>query len=109
MSDTNHALDHLLARYRAVTPDPDPGAGFMPALWERIEARRSFAWKLRIYARGLVSVAAAVCLAVTLFQFSPLGAAADPFYNQTYLETLRNDSSPETLAYAAVVPAEPGR
>ncbi|MBK5291826.1 MAG: hypothetical protein JJE04_09150 [Acidobacteriia bacterium] len=107
MSDSNHGLDHLLARYREITPDLDPGAGFMPMLWERIEARRSFAWKLRLYARSLVSVVAAVCLAVTVFQFSPLGAVSNPIYQQTYLETLTNDNAPETLAYAGVVLAEP--
>ncbi len=34
-------LDALWVEYRNACPDPEAGAGFMPGLWQRIEARRS--------------------------------------------------------------------
>ena len=41
MHDQGDKLDALFTEYRAACPDPEPGADFMPALWRRIEARRT--------------------------------------------------------------------
>jgi hypothetical protein len=106
MSELDKALDTLFAAYRGVCPDPDASSAFMPRLWEKIDARRSFAFKLSLYARGLASIAAAVCLAVAVFQFTSIANGIDAVYTQTYVDALRNDNSPETLAYAGVILAE---
>jgi len=106
MIEENDALNRLFALYRRLSPDPDPSAGFMPKLWERIEARRNFTWRLKLYARGLVSVAAAVCLAVMVFQFTMPGNGSDAVYSQTYLDALRSANSPEAIAFSDLVPAE---
>lgn len=39
--DKDSKLDALLAEYRDAIPDQDVSAGFMPGLWQKIEARRS--------------------------------------------------------------------
>jgi hypothetical protein len=99
------ALSELFVRYRAACPEVEPGAGFMPALWERIEARRSFAWKLRYYARALVTVTAALYLAAGL-----IGSFGDrpvnPIYTESYVEALYAAEAPENLAYADVIRTE---
>jgi hypothetical protein len=98
------ALDDLFVRYRAACPDVEASAAFMPGLWQRIDARRSFVWRLRHYARGLVTVAAAVCLAVGILG-SMMAPQVNPVYMQTYVEALDADESAETLAYADVIRA----
>lgn len=108
MNEPNDGLSSLFEKYRAACPDIEPGADFMPRLWQRIEARQSFAWKIRYYARGLVTVAAAICLVVTIFGKAFPTAPANPVYTQTYVETLDADSSPETLAYADIIRTEYG-
>jgi hypothetical protein len=105
MTEEHDGLSELFSRYRAACPDPEPGAGFMPELWQRIDARRSFAWRLRLYARGLVTVAAAICLAIGIFA-STFTTPANPVYAETYIESLDRAESPESFAYADVIPAD---
>jgi hypothetical protein len=38
--DNDSKLDALFAQYRDAMPDQDPGASFMPGLWQKIDARR---------------------------------------------------------------------
>ena len=40
MDGMNDKLDALWVEYRDACPDPEPSAGFMPRMWQRIEARR---------------------------------------------------------------------
>jgi hypothetical protein len=102
MIEPSDALNELFARYRAACPDPEASPAFMPGLWQKIEDRRSFAWKLRHYARGLVTVAAAICLTVGVFG-SAFNTGVDPVYTHSYVEALEADASPENLAYADVI------
>jgi hypothetical protein len=105
MSDQHDGLSELFDRYRAACPDREPGPAFMPGVWQRIEARRSFASRVRIYARGFVTVAAAICLAIGIFG-STFTSSSNPVYTETYVEALDNAESTESLAYADVLPAE---
>lgn len=58
-------LDALWAEYRQACPDPEAGAGFMPGLWQRIEARR--AANLSVFRRvAQVCVGATVALTVLM-------------------------------------------
>ena len=100
MESRDHLTD-LLARYRAACPDIEPGAEFMPRLWQRIDARRSFARRLGVWSRGLATVAATLCLLIGAFILSPL-SSINPVYLQTYVEALNHDNAPETLAYADI-------
>ena len=103
MTEQRDRLSELFDQYRAACPDREPSVGFMPGLWQRIETRRSFAWRVRLYARGLVAVAAAVCLAIGIFGFSDGSAAVNPVYTETYVEALDHAEAPETLAYSDVM------
>lgn len=102
MSENHDGLQHLLERYRSACPDVEPTANFMPGLWDRIESRRGFSWKLKIYSRAIASAAAALCFAVMLMQFGPF-KGANSIYESTYLEALEADHAPEQMAYAAVL------
>jgi hypothetical protein len=81
-------LDRLLAAYRGATPDFDPGPGFMPGLWEQIEARRSKRWFFRL---TRVVVAAGALAAMVLV------VAPDPaepgVASVSYVEALAQGSS----------------
>jgi hypothetical protein len=59
-------LDPLWAAYRDACPDVEPGAHFMPQLWQRIEAQRSAvasSW-FRLWAK--VWLVATVTLAIVM-------------------------------------------
>ena len=102
MSELRDGLDRLFQRYRAACPESDGGPDFMPRLWQKIEARRGFAVKLRAYAHRLVSVAAAVCLAAFVFELSPL-AGVNNVYTHTYVDILEEENAPEQLAFSDIV------
>jgi hypothetical protein len=53
----------------------------------------------------LVTVAAAICLAIGILG-SALNTSVNPVYTETYVEALDNAESPESLAYVDVMPAE---
>jgi hypothetical protein len=96
-------LSELFAAYREACPDPEPSARFMPSLWESIDARRSFALRLRRFAQGLITAAAAVCLLMSLYLVRP-----QPSPN-TYLEVLAASQSHDALADEEIVRAVHGR
>jgi hypothetical protein len=62
MERLDQELNSLFAAYREAVPDPDPSADFMPRLWSRIEAKRSFVYRLRRMSQVAVAAALAVCL-----------------------------------------------
>jgi len=92
-------LDGLFAAYREAIPDPEPGAGFMPGVGRRMEARRAVAVSVRHLAQSFITAAAATCLLLTLFLLRP--ASPTPVFATTsYIDVLANDATPEQLAYA---------
>src|SRR6202140_2460287 len=82
-------LDPLWAAYREACPDVDPGAHFMPQLWQRIETQRgavASSW-FRLWAE--VGLVATVTLAIVMgailiprFQSNP------PAYLASYVDVL---------------------
>jgi anti-sigma-K factor RskA len=82
-------LDPLWTAYREACPDVEPGAHFMPQLWQRIEAQRSAvasSW-FRLWAE--VWLVATVTLAIVMgailiprFQSNP------PAYLASYVDVL---------------------
>ncbi|MCC6585867.1 MAG: hypothetical protein IT168_04035 [Bryobacterales bacterium] len=105
MSENHDGLQHLLERYRSVCPDVEPTANFMPGLWDRIESRRGFSWKLKVYSRAIASAAAALCFAVMLLQFGAFNGSSS-ISESTYLEALEADHAPEQMAYNSVLNAD---
>ncbi len=92
-------LSELFAAYRAALPDPESSTAFVPGLWEKIDARRSFSCSLKRLAQGLITAAAAVCLLMGFYLSRP-----EPS-NYTYLEVLAADQTHEDLADAEIVRA----
>jgi hypothetical protein len=84
--DPEARLSGLFAEYRAACPDPEPGAMFTPGLWEKIEARRSFTYRLKVVSRAIISAAAVVCLLLGLSLSRPEPSAS-------YLEVVTADQS----------------
>jgi len=80
-------LDALFVEYRNACPDPEAGAGFMPGLWKRIEARRSS--NLNIF-RRLAQVCVVATLALTVVMGAVLIPRLEkaPIYNTTYVDVL---------------------
>jgi hypothetical protein len=95
-------LDRLLERYAHACPEVEPGAGFMPGIWQRIDARQGFAFKLATYARVLAMTAASLCLAAGLFELSSYGPSTQLASNR-YVDVLDDDNDTEVLTYADVV------
>ena len=64
-------LGSFFQEYRAAFPDPEPSAGFMPGLWNRIDARRSFTLRLRRLSQVGAFAAVVSCLVIALLGPSP--------------------------------------
>ena len=98
--DREKQLDALLSAYRAAIPDPDASATFMPVLWQRIEARRRFSFRI---AQAFVTAAAALSLVLGAYLANP-SLRNSLVYSATYLDVLDDNHSPETMAYADIHP-----
>ena len=96
MDRMDQELNSLFAAYREAVPDPEPSADFMPRLWSRIEAKRSFVFRLRRMSQVAVAAALAACLLG--------GVLILPFSNHTsqvagtYVDILADAHGDETIA-----------
>ncbi len=104
MSDERN-LERLLERYSQACPEVQAGANFMPGLWQRIDAKRGFSFKLASYARILALTAASLCLAAGLFELSSYGPARQLASNR-FVEILDDDNDSEALIYGLPAAAE---
>jgi hypothetical protein len=86
-------LSALFQAYRNAWPEVEASANFMPELWQRIEARQSFAFSFRRLANALVPVAVALSLALGIYAYSPRHT---PNSGQTYIEALAEANPVET-------------
>ena len=101
MDKFNDELTALIAQYREALPDPDPSAEFMPKLWNRIDARRSFTFRIRRLTQIFVAGAAAMCLAMTGLMALPSNHRQE--IHSTYIDVLAEAQPPESLAAAGIV------
>ena len=99
-------LDGLLLRYRDACPDPEPGPNFMPALWQSIDSRRSFALSFGRWARGLVTAAAALAMLMAVFVAMP-SRQVSPVYLATYIDVLDDDSGTDSPAVLEISHSNP--
>jgi len=95
-NNRDQRLDGLFDEYRRACPDPEPGANFMPTLWQRIEARRNPMRQWVTMSRRALVGALALCLVFGVV----LGTAisSSQFYQLTYIEALDENEAPEELA-----------
>ena len=99
-------FEGLLVRYRDACPDPEPGPNFMPALWQSIDSRRSFALSFGRWARGLVTAAAALAMLMAVFVALP-SRQVSPVYLATYIDVLDDDSGTDNPALLEISHHDP--
>jgi hypothetical protein len=98
----------LLSEYRESLPDFEPSPEFMPRLWGRIEARRSFTLRIKRLTQVFLAGAAALCLLMTGVLVLPI--SKQPVHS-TYVDILAEAHPTESLAALGIVrdPADPNR
>src|SRR6266849_2323967 len=74
------------AYYSACEPGP-VSANFMPELWQKIERVQSATFSFQRIAKGFVTAAAALSLALAVVGFFPMHLSS-PQYNATYVDAL---------------------
>jgi len=88
--ERNAKLDALFSEYRAAVPDLEAGAGFMPGLWQRIEARR--AGNLFIFRRlAQVCAGATLALAILMGVYLIPHIEKSPVITSSYVDELAAD------------------
>ncbi len=80
-------LDALFRAFAGACPDRDPSANFMPNLWQRIEARQTYAFSFRRMANALVTAALAFSLALGVYMAIP-HTSKTATGSQSYIEAL---------------------
>jgi hypothetical protein len=92
MDRMDDKLDALWTEYRDACPDPEPGASFMPGMWQRIEARRNANVSIfRHFAQWCVTATIALTLliaAVLIPKFQ-----SNPVYSASYVDVLSAEHS----------------
>jgi hypothetical protein len=95
-------LDALFRAYRDACPTPEASANFMPNLWQRIEARQTYAFSFKRMANALVTAAVAFSILLGVYMSIP---RSNPYYSQTFVEVLADANSQD----AGVDLPDPGR
>jgi hypothetical protein len=98
-------LDQLFRRYRDACPDVEPGAQFMPVLWQKIEARQSFWSVFERLGRLIASASAVICLLLLVLNLVSSPAALNVL--PTYADALVADHSAEKTYYAEAIRTNP--
>jgi len=90
MPNGQDKLDRLWAEYREACPNPEPSAGFMPGLWQRIEAQRS---SNVIMLRRIAQICVGATLALTVLIGAVLIPQLEkiPVYSATYVDVIAAD------------------
>ena len=86
-------LDALFRAYREACPDPDASPNFMPILWQRIEARQTYAFSFRRMAGAFVTAALALSVALGVYMAVPRSQTYTP---QSYIEALAESQPLDT-------------
>jgi len=102
ISNSNERLDRLFLEYRDACEPPELSAGFMPALWQKIEARQSSSWIFKKVSGWFVaaSAAASAVLAIALFTMPSMPNAVNA---ETYVDALAADHITEYTLYTEPV------
>ena len=102
---SNERLDQLFLEYRDACDAPELSAGFMPALWQKIEARQSTSWVFKRVSGWFVaaSAAASAVLALALLSTPAITGGASNIYADTYVDALAADHIAEYTLYTEPV------
>jgi hypothetical protein len=96
MDKLNQELNSLFAAYHTAISEPAASPDFMPRLWGKIEAKRSFIYRLKKMSQLGVATAFAVC-ALSVILISPL-ANRDTLPAGTYVDMLAEAHADDTVA-----------
>ncbi|MBV8905784.1 MAG: hypothetical protein JOZ22_19295 [Acidobacteriia bacterium] len=105
MTNEEPGFDALLASYRHACPDVEPGANFMPRVWEKIEARRGFWFVFLHEARTALTACAALCLILLLLNF--IGGSSRITGPPTYADALMAEHTAEQTYFTEGIRAVP--
>jgi hypothetical protein len=94
-------LDRLFEAYRAACPDVEPSAGFMPQLWQKIEARQGVSLVFGRLARNLATAALALSLLLGL-AVSISGSHGSQLPSESYAEVLADEHYNASLDFEPV-------
>jgi hypothetical protein len=102
ISNIDERLDHLFLEYRGACDAPELSANFMPALWQKIEARQSSSWMFKKVSGWFVaaSAAASAVLALALLTMPSMPANVNA---ETYIDALAADHAAEYALYTEPV------
>lgn len=95
MENSDSQLDELFRSYRDACPDVEPNVNFMPALWQKIEARHNFWFVFQRLGRTAMTASAAVCLLLLVLNL----ISTSQFMPPTYADALMNDHTAEKVYY----------
>jgi len=84
-SSDDARLDALFREFAKACPDRDPGANFMPKLWQQIEARQTYTFSFRRMANALVTAAVALSIVLGVYMSIP---RSNSYTGQSYIEAL---------------------
>jgi hypothetical protein len=99
MRDLEQELDELFRAYRRSFADVDASSEFMPGVWEKIEARRSFAFRVTHLARAFLGASAVLfTLMAGFFVLVENRAAPDP--HESYLDSLASAHASDSMMEA---------
>jgi hypothetical protein len=104
MDQFNDELKALFAKYKALTPDPEPSANFMPELWRNIEARQTLMLRIRKLTQVFVGAAAAICLLFAMVEVVP--GVSRPEVPGSYVDVLAAAHPADNLASLGIVPRD---
>ncbi len=100
MSDDS-GLDQFFQRYRQSCPEVEPSVNFMPALWQKIEARHSFPFIFRKWGRSVATASAVLCLLLLALNL------AAPQMTVSYTDALLAEGSAEQTDYTEALVSTP--
>lgn len=101
MDQLDPDFDALWAQYRQAAGDPDASTNFMPRLWQKIEARRTFAYRFRRFSQVFVGAAAVLCLLIASVS-TMMSNSQGLQLGGTYLDALADAHPVETPAALGV-------
>jgi hypothetical protein len=105
MTNGDLELNDLFAQYRAACPEPEPSANFMPAIWRRIDSRRSFRLVFQQLARPLMAGSAA--LVVLLLILNLVSSERTRIAPPTYVDALLAEHTAEKTYYTEAIRSIP--
>ncbi len=101
LTDGDEKLDAFFEKYRAACPVPDPSPGFMPSVWQKIEARQSFWYVFQRSGRTAITASAALCLLLLLLNLVTAPGAHTVL--PSYADALMADHSAEKTYYTEAI------